>query len=262
MMGGPVRVTIFGSAAGFPTEKRLNTAIGIWRGEELYLIDSGEPTAAYLARRGVSREALRAVFITHPHVDHVGGLPMLLQWHQLNHRTRRLLICLPKEMIVPLREFADALYLLPDLLGFDLELRPVAPGPVYRADGVSVEAIANRHVERLAEHARSAGYPALGDSFSYRVTVDSRKLFFSGDLARAEEAVPHVGGVDLAVVELAHFTPEQLGEALSAVALPRLVVTHLIHTLEPVEEGIPDRIKAAGFGGEVIVAGDGTEVEL
>jgi ribonuclease BN (tRNA processing enzyme) len=261
-MAGKIRLTIFGSSAGFPTEKRTSTCIGIWRGDqELYLIDSGEPTAAYLARRRVSPDTLRAVFITHPHVDHCGGLPMLLQWSQLNHRQRQLTIALPREIVVPLRDFLNAIYLLPELLGFDLDLEPVSAGTMYK-DGLTVEAIPNAHVAGAAEHARAAGYPALGESFSYRVKVDGKVLLLSGDLASPEEIVDAVQGADLAVVEMAHFTPEELGAALAATKLPRLVATHIIHTLEPVEEGIADRIRGAGFGGEIHVAKDGDEFEV
>jgi len=261
-MAGTIRVTVFGSSAGFPTEKRTNTCIGIWRSDrELYLIDSGEPTAAYLARRRVSPDTLRAVFITHPHADHCGGLPMLMQWHQLNHRRRPLTVLLPREIVVPLRDFLNAIYLLPELLGFDLELRPISTGRVY-SDGLDVEAIPNTHIAGSAEHARAAGYPALGDSFSFRVRVDGKTLLFSGDLASPDEIVGAVDGVDLAVVEMAHFTPEALGAALAATKLPRLVATHIIHTLEPVEEGIADRIRSAGFGGEIHVAKDGDEFEV
>ena len=260
-MGASIRVTILGSAAGFPTAKRVNTAIGVWRGEELYLVDTGEPVAAHLARRGVSPDTLRAVFITHTHADHLGGLPMLIQWLQLNHRSRPLVVCLPAEAVEGVRDFLNLLYLLPELLGFDLELRPIAPGRLYDSDGVVVEAFANRHVDWLAEHARAGGLPMPG-SFSYRLTVDGKRICFSGDLREAKEAVALAQGVDLAVVELAHFPPEELGEALAGVAVPRLVVTHIIHTLEPVEEGIADRIRAAGFGGEVFVAKDGDEFSL
>jgi ribonuclease BN (tRNA processing enzyme) len=262
MRAGRIRVTVFGSSAGFPTEKRTNTCIGVWRSDrELYLIDSGEPTAAYLARRGVLPDTLRAVFITHPHVDHCGGLPMLLQWNQLNCRQMPLAVFVPKEIIVPLQEFLNAVYLLPELLGFDLELRPVGAGRIY-GDGIHVEALPNTHTAGSAERARAAGYPALGDSFSYRVRVDGRTLFFSGDLASPQEIVDSVAGADLAVVEMAHYTPEDLGAALAGTALPRLVVNHIIHTLEPVEDGISDRIRSAGFGGEVHVAKDGDEFEV
>ena len=259
-MPEPIHLTIFGSSAGFATEKRLNTAVGIWRGPELYLVDSGEPISAHLARRGVSPDTLRAVFITHTHADHIAGLPMLIQWVQLNHRTRPLVVCLPAEAVGPVRELFNLMYLLPELLGFDLELRPIKAGRVYEADRVTAEAMVNRHVDGHLERARATGIePAR--AYSYLITIDGRRLFFSGDLASAEEAAA-ADGCDLAVVEMAHFPPEELGQVLATANLPRLVVTHIIHTLEPVEEGIAARIRAAGFGGSIHVARDGDEIEL
>jgi ribonuclease Z len=260
-MGRPLRVAIYGSAAGFPTEKRFTTAMALWRGEELYLVDCGEPIAAHLARRRVSPDALRAAFITHAHADHLAGLPMLLQWMQLNRRARPLTVCLPAEAVGSTHDFLNLLYLLPELLGFDLELRQLRHGRVYEADGLVVDAVPNRHLEAIVMRALAAGFPARGDSFSYRVAVDGKRIFFSGDLAEATEAQAAEGS-DLAVVELAHFTPEDLGRALAEVEVPRLVVNHLLHTLEPVEDEIPARIKGAGFGGEVHVARDGDEIEL
>jgi len=255
-----LRVTIFGSSAGFPTKRRPNTtAVGLWRGESLYLLDAGGGVASQLARRGASPEALRAVFLSHMHADHMAGLPLLLQWLQLNKRKRPLAICLPEEGIGGLSELLNMCYLLPEWLGFDLELLAVQEGPGYEEEGLAVEAIPNRHLEGFVARLREIGDSRVGESFSYAVEADGKRVLFSADLAYAWEVPERVRGADLAIVELAHFTPEELGEALRGLALPRLVVTHLIHTLEPVEDEVPARISAAGYGGGILVAHDGDE---
>lgn len=255
-----VRMTIFGSSAGFATKTRLNTAIGLWRDRELYLFDAGEPVSAHLARRGVSPEALRAVFITHMHADHSAGLPMLMQWLQLNRRTRPLSLFLPSGAVEAFGRVLDMHYLFPDQLGFDLTIVSVEGGRVYEAGDLSVMALANRHLDGQAERMRRAGRKEEPQSFSYLATVDGKRILVSGDLASPTEIVIPAASADVAIVELAHFPPEALGEALAATKLPRLVVTHLIHTLEPVEDQIVDRIRAAGFGGELHLARDGDEI--
>jgi ribonuclease BN (tRNA processing enzyme) len=261
-MPSVVRITIFGSAAGFPTKQRTNTAIGIWQDRDLCLVDAGEPVAAHLARRGISPDALRAIFITHMHADHAAGLPMLMQWLQLNHRTRPLWLHLPSGAVDAFAAVLEMHCLFVDELGFDLVVQPVEGGKAYEVGDISVMALANRHLDGQAERLRRAGKQIEPQSFCYLMTVNGRRVLISGDLAQPAELVIPVAGADLAIVEMAHFTPEALGETLAATRLPRLVLTHLIHTLEPVEDQICDRVRAAGFGGEVVLARDGEEVDV
>lgn len=256
------RIVFYGSSAGFPTQERTPTCIGLWRGSSLYLLDCGESAAVHLARARVSAKALRAIFITHTHVDHIGGLPMLLQWLQLNEREESLTLCLPAEAITSFRDYLDLCFLYTDLLGFDLELRPEAPGKVYDRDGLTVEAFSNRHLAHHAERLRREGKGRTGQSLSYLVTIDGKRLLYSGDLLQPDEIVELADQADLAIIEMAHFPPEDLGAALAATSLPRLVLTHLIHTLESTEKRLPARVRKGGYKGEVTLAHDGDEVAL
>jgi len=261
-MSDSLRIIIFGSAAGFPTKERTNTAIGIWREHELHLIDAGEPVAAHLARRGVPPDHLRSVFITHMHADHSSGLPMLLQWLQLNQRGRPLSLYLPGVSAGAFQAVLELHYLFLETLGFELNIHSLKAGQVYEEGGMSLMALESRHLDGQADRLERAGKQPKGHSFSFVITADGKRLFISGDLSQPDEVIIPAAGADLAIVELAHFSPEALGEALSRVEVPRLVVTHLIHSLEAEAESIPARIKAGGYGGEIHVAQDGDEIEL
>ena len=258
-----MRVIFFGTAAGFPTEKRPNTtSVGVWRGEALYLLDAGGGVAGQFAGLRVAPEALRAIFISHTHVDHIGGLALLMQWLQLRKRKGRLVVCLPQEGIKGFQDLLNMCYLAPEWLGFELELMAVEEGAGYEEEGVVVEAIPTRHLEGFVERLREMGERRSGECFSYAVEAEGKRILFSSDLAHAGEVPERLRGVDLAIVELAHFTPEELGEAVSGLPLPRLVVTHIADALEAEEETIPERVRGAGYSGEVIVAQDGLELEV
>ncbi len=261
-MSNQLKLTFFGTAAGFPTKKRPNTtAIGLWCGGSLYLFDAGDGTAAQFARMDIPPDALRAIFLTHLHADHVGGLPGLIQWLQLNKRSAPLPVYVPDASLEDLKRFLHLVYLYP-AVDFELSLEPVGTGFSYQESGLEVAAVPSHHLEPGEEKRRRTGVRTEGQAFSFIVTAEGRRVYLSGDLASPKEAEWRAKDTDVAVVELAHFQPEELGEALSAAGVPRLVVTHLIDTLEPLEDGVPDRIRAAGFEGEITIARDGLELEI
>ena len=261
-MAGPIRVTFFGTAAGFPTMKRAHTtSIGVWWEESLYLFDAGASVASQFSRLDIHPDDPHAIFLTHLHADHVGGLAVLLQWLQLNKRRKTLPLFVPDASLDGIRDYLHLVYLFP-LGDFDLDLRPVAGGFAHRENGVEVLAVTSHHLEAGEQRRRETGARAVTQAFSYLITASQKRIYFSGDIAEPGEAGEHASGADLAVIELAHFEPEELGEALSGSSLPRLVVTHLLDTFEPVEHEIPARINAAGYEGEITVAEDGLEVEL
>jgi ribonuclease BN (tRNA processing enzyme) len=92
--------------------------------------------------------------------------------------------------------------------------------------------------------------------------VGERTVYLSGDIAEPAEAAQQGARADIAVVELAHFEPEELGAALSGSGVKCLVLTHLLASLEPIEAEIPDRVVAGGYEGEIVVAHDGMDLEL
>lgn len=261
-MSDRICLTFFGTAAGFPTKKRAHTtSIGLWRGEALYLFDVGAGVAQQFAVMDIGPEATRAIFLTHTHADHIGGLAPLLQSIQLNKRAGPLPLYVPDASLGGVRDYLHMTYLYP-LNDFDLDLRPVAEGFRYKEDGIEISAVPSRHLVAGEETRRQIGARAEPQAFSYRVRVGDRTVYLSGDIAEPEEAAEHAVGADTAVIELAHFEPEELGAALSASGVERLVVTHLLASLEPSEAEIPDRVLAAGYHGEVVVAQDGMEIEL
>lgn len=257
-----MKLTFFGTAAGFPTKARPHTqSIGLWPDDSLYLFDAGDGVAGQFSHLNVPPNALRAIFLTHLHTDHLGGLPVLLQWLFLNKRRAPLPIYVPDRSLDGLREFLHLIYLYP-MSDFELTLLPVRAGFAHEVDNLLVKPIPSHHLEAGEARRAKRGERAESQSFSYLIETDTKKIYLSGDIASPEEVARHAAGADLAIVELAHFTPEELGHTLSAANLGHLVITHLLDTLEPEEATIPDRLRAAGYDGNITIATDGLEVDL
>ena len=74
-----MKITVLGSCSGTePFSGCHQTSVAVETGGRVYFIDAGENAgyASYLA--GVPQQDTAAIFITHTHMDHTGGLPHLL----------------------------------------------------------------------------------------------------------------------------------------------------------------------------------------
>ena len=69
-----------GTSHGDSTKTRFNTSTAYEAANgSLYLIDCGAPCEALLRRKGLRVQDVRAVFLTHLHIDHTAGLISLMK---------------------------------------------------------------------------------------------------------------------------------------------------------------------------------------
>jgi ribonuclease BN (tRNA processing enzyme) len=67
-------ITLGTHGGPLPNAKRSEPANALVVDRAVYLVDAGDGAADQLAKAGLSLQALRAVFISHLHFDHTGGL--------------------------------------------------------------------------------------------------------------------------------------------------------------------------------------------
>jgi ribonuclease Z len=100
-------ITFLGTSASIPSRERNLSSIAVKREGDLLLFDCAEGTQRQMMKFGLSIMKIKAIFISHLHLDHVLGLPGLLETMKLSGRTpeQKLLIFGPNGTESFMREF-------------------------------------------------------------------------------------------------------------------------------------------------------------
>lgn len=289
-------IVILGSGAGFATKDRFSTSIAVCHDDQIYVFDCGEPCSALMFREGLNPLAVRGIFISHMHPDHVGGLaPLLFSMYLPGRATDggqfrpwsvsqdahwySEAIAYPSSPVVPrsglygpvslhvpteavgaLDTYLPAVYLAPEILPFELRIEGLHAGTVYDDDSIVVRALPNTH---LSANAAYEELPVLYkhmslESYSFSFDVAGSTVVYSGDITALAELDPLLADADVVIVEVAHFDPAGLADALGDCSARSIVLSHIHPGLE---EATANAMKAWGDP-RVQLAFDGIRIRL
>jgi ribonuclease BN (tRNA processing enzyme) len=223
--GSPVTVTFAGSGDAFGSGGRFQACIHV-RGEDLGcgLLDCGATSLSALKAAGLDPGEIGAVFISHLHGDHFGGLPFLILDGQFAGRIRPLTVAGPPGTGRRLREVMEVLF--PGSAGaarrFDVSVTELVPGATQEVAGMVVTSC-------------EADHPSGAPPLALRVETGGKVIAYTGDTAWTDELVPLAARADLLIAEAYYFdkqvpyhlTHADIAAHRSELTSRRIVLTHL-----------------------------------
>lgn len=266
-----MRITFLGTSHGNHTYCRYNSSTLLQVGDRDYLIDCGEPVAGTLVRSGIGFSQLQALFVTHLHSDHVGGLAALTNMlPKLGGRDGEVYFYLPEEGLQTIAAYLKTLYLSPEERQPRMLLQPVRPGLVHEDEALRVTAVLNAHLAGAVDQIKLGPQPNGGQSFSYLMEAEGKRIAFSGDLCGAlrGHALDHLLGalaeqpLDLLVMEMTHFQPQDILPVVAQMPVGGLALYHLHDPWHGAGEADLKRLCDEYLPFPYTVAHDGDSLEL
>jgi len=206
-------IHIFGTRSGTePYPGRRHTSFAIEYKKRLYWFDAGEGCSHTAHLMGLDLTRLRKVIVSHPHMDHTGGLANLfwtvrkLEGKYPTLRTRDIELFIPDirvwEGVSRILDPEDGRF----RAGFNVSAREYSDGPLFEDGGVRVRALHNRHMShRDGEPWRS---------FGFLIECEGKRVVYSGDTKGVEDFAPLMGGRELLLMETGHHNPPGVAEEL------------------------------------------------
>ena len=217
-----MKLTFLGTGHGIGTSERACSCMLLQTGRSLYLIDGGVDIGVRLRSAGYDPRDVKAIFTTHAHSDHIGGI---YQFIDLFNWAKDLSEC-RLEVFFTEVSVARAMENLVSLTTKPLDrkrilLKEAGEGSVYSDENIKVTYFPTKHLAPL-------GRPSYG----ILIECEGKRVYFSGDLSQhltGEDfpALPTMLPVDMFVLELAHFGVEHIENLLPGVLCKKLAFNHV-----------------------------------
>jgi ribonuclease BN (tRNA processing enzyme) len=245
---------VLGSAGSHAGRDRVCSGYLLESGGTRLLVDCGNGASATL-QRFCDFDDLDGIVITHRHVDHcidLIGMFYALRFHEDGHQTVRL-------------------YAAP-------EVHDMLTGLLSDDSAFAFNEVFHHVPIRAGDHFRVGDfditcYPSVHPvpTVSLRIAAGGRCLTYSSDSAGGPDLVAAAEGCDLFLCEATwqgdgsdlppdiHLTATEAGEFARMVGVPRLMITHVLGSLDP-GRSVEEASKA--FGGDVELAVQGESVAV
>lgn len=205
-----MKLYILGSCSGTePFEGRHHTSVALDVEGRVYLFDAGECCSHTAHLLGIDLLSVSDIFISHPHMDHVGGLGNLLWCIKKLSRVKK-----------QLPRFGDVNVYISNQRTFDGVLSVLGETEEnYKSDYKTLykkvtdsTLLTNESIEVTAKHNHHLKPTAEGwQSFSFRICAEGKTLIYSGDVKTLSDMEEFLtDGCDVLLMETGHHAPEDV----------------------------------------------------
>lgn len=269
--GDIINVTFLGTGTPRPNIEKLGPSVLVNYKNDKFLLDVGRATNVRLHQINTNYSDIKNIFISHFHFDHIIGLPDLLLTSRLWQNDNKINIYGPKGIKKHCKGII-ALYI-------DDQTYREKLGKILSEN---MECSLNRKLSldsKINIEPFLVNHGHIEESYGYKISINNKKIVYSGDTSYSEKLVEMSKGADLLIHEIAHAsdllqkknprlkkimdshtTISELVNILNKTRPKLTVLTHALIFFET-EENILNRIKE-DYDGEVIFAKDLMSIDV
>ena len=204
-----MKIHIFGCLSGTePMQNKHHTSWALEINNIFYMFDAGDNCAHTAFLKGLDLTKIKALFISHPHRDHIDGL------YHLTGVICKILELDPTRPPVTLPVYTSEKRLVPaintliDINGnhpyFTLLHKDFSKaGIIFSDENIEITVIGTNHMEKDAD--------GVFRSWSFRIKAEGKNIIYSGDVKSPDELDIFLKeGCDYVLMESGHHNPPEV----------------------------------------------------